>query len=103
MKPNFKFNHSEEVLWDALGVEESVMDKLADKLKNIDESFEDGDSISLSGLIEKLMNENPSQEELYILAASHVKDAIIQKQKAMEQLIAKLGPDFEKLIKSQGK
>lgn len=103
MKPNFKFNHSEEVLWDALGLEESVMDKLADKLKNIDESFEDGDSISLSGLIEKLMNENPSQEELYILAASHVKDAIIQKQKAMEQLIAKLGPDFEKLINSQGK
>lgn len=103
MKPNFKFNHSEEVLWDALGLEESVMDKLADKLKNIDESFEDGDSISLSGLIEKLMNENPSQEELYILAASHVKDAIIQKQRAMEQLISKLGPDFEKLIKSQGK
>lgn len=103
MKPNFKFNHSEEVLWDALGVEESAMDKLADKLKNIDDSFEDGGSISLSGLIEKLMNENPSQEELYILAASHVKDVIIQKQKAMEQLIAKLGPDFEKLIKSQGK
>lgn len=103
MKPNFKFNHSEEVLWDALGVEESVMDKLADKLKNIDESFEDGDSISLSGLIEKLMNENPSQEELYILAASHVKDVIIQEQKAMKQLIAKLGSDFEKLIKSKGK
>ena len=103
MKPNFKFNHSEEVLWDALGVEESVMDKLADKLKNIDDSFKDGESISLSGLIEKLINENPSQEELYILAASHIKDAIIQKQKAMEQLIAKLGPDFEKLIKSQGK
>lgn len=101
MKPNFKFNHSEEVLWDALGVKESVMDELADKLKNIDDSFEDGESISLSGLIEKLMNQNPSQEELYILAASHVKDAIIQKQKAMEKIIAKLGPEFEKMMRDR--
>lgn len=103
MKPNFKFNHSEENLWTALGIEESVIDELANKVGKVDESFQDGDGISISGLVEKLCNQNLSQEELYILAASHVKDAILQKQEMMAKLIASLGPEFEKMMEAKKK
>ena len=97
MKPNFKFDHPQENLWDALGIQESTLDGLSEKMKNIDDSFEDGDPLSVSIVAEKLMGQNLSQEELYVLAASHVRDSISEKQ----ELLSKLMSEFGDFIKAQ--
>ena len=52
---NFKFNHEAEEIHTALGIQEDVLTNLSEKLVELDSSLEDGENISTTRIIEKII------------------------------------------------
>lgn len=93
---NFKFNHEADKLNLALGIEESVLVDLSEKLLKIDDSMEDGELISPSRIVEKMMTIDFSQEQLHILAAFEIVSRIREKQESMLEVLQKMAEMLKK-------
>ena len=83
MNTNFKFNHGADNLPEALAVKAEVIETLNDGIIKIVEVLEkkSEDSMTLSDIVEQL----PivfSDEQIVILAATFIKDAILEKQQS---------------------
>jgi hypothetical protein len=87
---NFKFNHEAEEIHTALGIQEDVLTNLSEKLVELDSSLEDGENISTTRVIEKIISMGFTQEQLYILAGFEIMSRIKDKQEAMLSILSKM-------------
>ena len=81
MNTNFKFNHEADNLPEALGVNAEVIDTLNDGIIKVVEVLKkkSDDSMTLSDIVEQIP-EAFTDEQIVILAATFIKDVILDKQ-----------------------
>ena len=77
MNPDFKFDHSKTSLDDALGIDKSLLDSIPTKLKQLNDSFEENETLNPSRIIEEMLSIF-SNEQICILAGIHIVDVYKQ-------------------------
>jgi len=100
MNTNLKFDHTQEELSDAIGFNGDINDALQKSTEALVAEFEDGQPLSTSVILEGVLK-HFSDEEIVILAAIAVKDAIIGRMSASEQMMqmmSELGMSEDDLI-----
>jgi len=93
MKTNFKFDHAEDDLSKAIGYQGNMEEDLQKLTETLVDEFEDGQGISTSLIIEKVQTIF-TDEAILVLAGMAVKEAVVGRQEAMEQMatmMAKIG------------
>lgn len=92
---NFNFKHDSDNLSEALGIDDSVLQTLSQKVEKINESISDGDKFSISRILEKMQNYEFTQQELFILAASEINTKIIEHQFMVQEIVTKLSNQID--------